>query len=202
MGAATRLVWTTDAAAVSDTSVATAEQMAMVAPYWIKIERVGNAFNGYYSTDGQNWTAMAWNPQTIPMASDVYVGLAVTSHSAGVLTSAEFSGVTTTGNVTGSWAVETIGPEQPEGNAANPLYVTLEDATGKSATVSHPAGDAAVLLGGWNEWLIPLSDFTGVNTGRVDAMTIGVGNQANPAAGGTGIIYVDDISYGRPAATE
>ncbi len=188
-----------DEAAVSDSSVATAEQMAMTTPYWVKIERVGNDFNGYYSTDGQNWTSMSWNPQTIAMGADVYVGLAVTSHSAGVLTSAEFSDVATTGNVTGQWAVETIGPEQPEGNTVAPLYVTLEDATGKTATVTNPAGDLATLLGGWNEWLIPYSDLAGVNLSRIEAMTIGVGSPGNPTAGGTGIIYVDDIGYGSPA---
>ncbi len=190
----------TDAAAVSDTSVVTAEQTGLTAPYWVKIERIGNTFNGYYSTDGENWTSMSWNPQTIAMASNVYIGLAVTSHSAGVLTSAEFSDAATTGNVTGSWAVETIGPAQPEGNGAGQLYVTLEDAAGKTATAIHPAGEAATFLTGWNEWQIPFSDLTGVNMSRVEVMTIGVGSRANPAAGGTGIIYIDDISYGKPAA--
>ncbi len=191
---------TTDAAAVSDSSVATPEQIAMRAPYWVKIERVGNAFNGYYSTDGENWTAMSWNPQTIAMAPNAYIGLALTSHAAGVLGSAEFSDMATTGNVTGPWTVATIGPEQPEGNGAGSLYVALEDAAGKSATVIHPAGEGAVLLGGWNEWAIPMSEFTSVNLGRVEVMKIGVGNPASPTAGGTGILYIDDIGYGSPAA--
>ncbi len=192
----------TDSAAVSDTAVATAEQIAMTIPYWVKIERIGNTFNGYYSTDGENWTSMSWNPQTIAMGSNVYIGLALTSHAAGVLASAEFSDVATTGNVTGTWAVETVGPEQPEGNGAGQLYVTLEDATGKTATAVHPSGDAAVLLGGWNAWPIPFSEFTGVNMSRVEVMKIGVGNPTNPTAGGAGIIYVDDIGYGKPAGTE
>jgi hypothetical protein len=190
---------TADVAAVSDSGVVTTEQTSLVAPYWVKIERVGNNFNGYYSTDGQNWTAMAWNPQTIAMGANAYIGLALTSHSAGVLASAEFSDVATTGNVTGQWAVETVGVEQPEGNGAGQLYVTLEDATGKTATVSHPAGTGAVFLSGWNEWAIPYSDLSGVNLSRVEAISIGVGNKAAPSAGGSGIVYIDDIGYGRPA---
>ncbi|MDI6449613.1 discoidin domain-containing protein [Anaerobaca lacustris] len=186
--------------AVSDSSIATAEQIALRAPHWVKIERVGNAFNGYYSTDGENWTAMAWNPQTIVMGANAYIGLALTSHVTGVLASAEFSGMTTTGNVSGQWTVETIGPAQPEGNSAAPLYVRVEDATGKAASVTHPAGNGAVFLAGWNEWQIPLSEFAGVNLSRVDTMTIGVGNRTSPAAGGTGIVYIDDIGFGRPAA--
>ncbi|HRS12180.1 MAG TPA: discoidin domain-containing protein [Sedimentisphaerales bacterium] len=190
---------TTGAAAVSDSGVVTAEQTALRPPYWVKIERVGSSFNGYYSTDGANWTAMAWNPQTIAMGANVYIGLAVTSHSAGVLASAEFSGVATTGNVNGGWLVETIGAAQPAGNGAGQLYVTLEDASGKTATVSHPAGAGAVFLAGWNEWAIPYSALAGVNLSRIEAMTIGVGNRTSPAAGGTGIVYIDDIGYGKPA---
>jgi hypothetical protein len=163
---------------------------------------MGNAFNGYYSTDGANWTAMSWNPQTIAMASDVHIGLALTSHAAGVLASAEFCDVATTGNVSGQWTVATVGPEQPEGNAAGPLYVTLEDAAGKSATATHPSGDAAVLLAGWNAWAIPFSEFTAVNLSRVDVMRIGVGNPTSPTAGGTGIVYFDDLGYGKPASVE
>ncbi|NLT76535.1 MAG: hypothetical protein GXX98_08445, partial [Planctomycetes bacterium] len=55
---------------------------------------------------------------------------------------------------------------------------------------------------GWNEWQIPLSDFAGVNPSRVDTMVIGVGNSTNPAAGGIGVIYIDDISYGRPTPAQ
>jgi len=193
---------TTDVAAVSDTSVATAGQIAMTMPYWIKIERVGNAFNGYYSADGQSWTALSWNPQTIAMAANVCIGLAVTSHSAGVLTSAEFSDVTTTGNVSGPWQVTTIGPEQPAGNAADRLYVAVEDSSGKVKAVTHPAGEAATLLGGWNQWRIALGDLNGVNLRRVEKVYIGVGDRSTPRAGGSGLMYVDDVQFGHPADAE
>ncbi len=192
----------TDAAAVSDTSVATPEQIAMTTPYWIKIERVGTAFNGYYSTDGETWTSMSWNPQTIPMANEVYVGLAVTSHSAGVLTSAEFSEVASTGEVSGQWQVATMGPEQPEGNAPAALYVAVEDSSGKVQAVTHPAGDAATFLGGWNQWQIPFSEFAGVNLSRVETMYIGVGDRNTPSAGGTGLVFIDDVQFGHPAESE
>jgi hypothetical protein len=87
--------------------------MAITAPYWVKLERLGNDFNGYYSADGSNWTAMVWNPQTISMLGTVHISLALTSHSAGNPTVAEFSGVATSGNVTGAWEVSTIGVPQP-----------------------------------------------------------------------------------------
>ena len=73
-------------------------------PYWVKIVRQGNRFTGYYSADGTNWVAQpndetvypdpqGRNPATFDMAETVYVGLAVTSHSDGVLCRAMFDNV-------------------------------------------------------------------------------------------------------------
>ncbi|MDI9434039.1 MAG: hypothetical protein QM570_20165, partial [Planctomycetota bacterium] len=55
---------------------------------------------------------------------------------------------------------------------------------------------------GWTEWQIPMSEFAGVNPSRVDTMVIGVGNRTSPTAGGTGIIYIDDVGFGKPATME
>lgn len=51
---------------------------AVAAPYWIKLSRSGNTFTGYISSNGSSWTQVG--SDTISMASNVYVGLAVTSH--------------------------------------------------------------------------------------------------------------------------
>jgi hypothetical protein len=47
----------------------------------------------------------------------------------------------------------------------------------------------------WTEWKIPLTDFTdeGLNMAAVKKIVIGLGSRTNPAAGGEGLIYVDDI---------
>ncbi len=58
-------------------SVNTAGSMA-TAPHWVKLTRAGNTFSAYESADGTNWTLVGTD--TIPMASTVYVGLAVSSH--------------------------------------------------------------------------------------------------------------------------
>ena len=55
-------------AATSDTAVVTPEQTALTTPVWIKIDKAGNSFSCFYSTDGAKWTAMSWNPQTIAMS--------------------------------------------------------------------------------------------------------------------------------------
>jgi YD repeat-containing protein len=45
-------------------------------PYWVKLTRSGNVFTAYISPDGVSWTAVGPS-QTITMAQNVYVGLAV-----------------------------------------------------------------------------------------------------------------------------
>ncbi len=83
------------------------------------------------------------------------------------------------------------------GNKTAGLYVALEDASKKAATVTHP--DAALLTTGkWTEWKIPLSSFTGVNLAKVKKFYIGVGDKKTPAAGGSGRIYIDDIQVVKP----
>jgi hypothetical protein len=188
----------TNVDATSDTSVATAEQMAVTVPYWVKLERAGDELNGFYSADGTTWTAMSWNPQTISMLGSIHIGLAVTSHSSGNSTVADISNVATTGSVTGSWQVATIGVEQPS-NDPDQLYVAVEDAAGHLSVVTHPDPEATGLTQ-WQQWQIPLTEFSGVNMASVERMYIGVGDRDNPQAAGSGLLFIDDIGVGHPAA--
>jgi regulation of enolase protein 1 (concanavalin A-like superfamily) len=187
------------AAAVSDTSApATAEQIALKTPVWIKIERKGSSFNCYYSTDGVQWTSMVWNPQTINMGASVYIGLAVTSHNATATTTAEFSNVATTGSVAGTWQVQAIGVDQPANDAAS-LYVAVQDSAGKLKVVTHP-DPAATTQASWQAWQIPLSEFNagGVNLTRVKKLILGVGDRSKPTPDGAGQLFFDDIGVGHP----
>ena len=169
-------------------------------PYWIKLERTGSSVSAFLSPDGATWQQVG-DTATVAMTDPVLIGLALTSHNASQATSAEFSNVAFAGNVTGNWQVTEIGVAQPTGNALAPLYVSLKDANGQTATVTHPNANI-VGRSGWNEWQIPLSEFAGVNPSRVDTMVIGVGNSTNPTAGGMGIVYIDDVGFGRPATTQ
>jgi regulation of enolase protein 1 (concanavalin A-like superfamily) len=47
---------------------------------WLRIERKGNEFQAYYKRVGTASWVQAGGKQTIQMSSDVYVGIAVTSH--------------------------------------------------------------------------------------------------------------------------
>ena len=65
---------------------------ASSAPRWLRIARVGSTFTASESVNGTTWTVVGL--QTITMAPTLYVGLAITSHRPGVLTTAKLSSIT------------------------------------------------------------------------------------------------------------
>jgi len=81
-------------------------------------------------------------------------------------------------------------------NAAEPMYVALNG----SAVVYHDDPDAA-LIDGWTEWTIDLQEFAaqGVNLANVNTIAIGYGDKNNLQAGGSGMVFFDDIRLYRPA---
>ena len=184
----------------ADAASANTDVADIALPHWVKLTRTGNVFAAQQSEDGETWTDIVVSPALdIAMAANVYIGLAVCSHDTAIVTGAEFSNVSTTGNVTGAWQTAEIGIAQPAGNSSESMYVTIEDSAGKSATVVN--ADAAITVRpSWQEWAIPFSDLAGVNLSRVTKMVVGVGSKASPKAGGAGTVYVDDIGFGSPIA--
>jgi hypothetical protein len=75
------------------------------------------------------------------------------------------------------------------------LYVALNG----SAVVNHDNPDAAK-RSAWTEWNIDLQAFAdqGVNLTNVNSITLGLGNMNNPIAGGSGMMYFDDIRLYAP----
>ncbi|MDI6451255.1 LamG-like jellyroll fold domain-containing protein [Anaerobaca lacustris] len=176
----------------------------VAAPYWVKLTRTGSIFTAQQSADGVTWIDVpATASVNIPMAADVHIGLALTSHDTAISTGAEFSGVMTTGNVTGAWQIAEIGVAQPQGNSAEPLYVALEDSDGRVKVVRHP-DPIATARPGWRRWRIPLSEFqaAGVRADSIRTMSIGTGDPESPAVGGSGVVFIDDIGFGKPTTTD
>jgi len=186
----------TGLAATSDSSVATPAQAALPAPIWIKIERTGHEFKAFYSAEGKVWTAMSWNPQTVDMAGTIYIGVALTSHNAAALCTAQFADIAATGGISGQWQTTDIGIAQP-GNSREDLYVAIQDSTGRIAVVTHP-DPAAVNATTWAEWKVPLGSFAGVNLAEVGKVYLGIGDRQDPVAGGSGRLFLDDLRLTKP----
>ncbi len=160
-------------------------------PYWVRVKRTGNLFEGFHSPDGINWEKEG--EITIPMVPNVYIGLCRTSHSADEVRAATFDNVQTSGSVSAlPWTNEVIGTTMAA-NDPDAMYVALNG--GKK--VYHDNPNAAVITD-WTEWTIDLQEF-GVNLTNVNTITLGLDDSSNPAAGGSGLIYFDDIQLHPPA---
>jgi hypothetical protein len=75
-------------------------------------------------------------------------------------------------------------------NAPETMYVALND----SAVITNDNPNAAQTAS-WTQWNIDLQAFAdqGVNLTNVNSITLGLGNRNNPVAGGSGMMYFDDI---------
>jgi len=81
------------------------------------------------------------------------------------------------------------------GNAAENMYVALNG----NAVINNDNPDAAIRTS-WTGWNIDLTRFAdqGVNLANVTSITLGLGNRSNPVAGGSGMMYFDDIRLYAP----
>ena len=169
-------------------------QTGITAPYWVKLERsISGLFTVSHSANGTSWQPVAGAAvQTIPMGTNVYIGLAVTAHDPALTCQAVFSNVTITGNVTGQWVDQDIGIIS---NDPEPLYVAVSNSAGNPAVVVNDE-PAAAQVDTWTEWVIPLSAFAdqGINLTNIDRIAIGLGTRGNmTVAGGSGKMFFDDI---------
>ena len=164
-------------------------QPGITAPQWVKIERsIGGLVRAYYSADGSNWIQLG-APVPVTMNLPMYVGLALTSHSPGVVCEATFSNVTSDG--TGPWASQDIGLLS---NEAEPMYVTVKDGSNTAATVYHDDPNASQ-ISTWTQWSIDLKELSdaGAILTDVSNLAIGFGSGDDPQPGGSGQAFFDDI---------
>ena len=83
-------------------------------------------------------------------------------------------------------------------NSAEPFYVGLEDSAGTRKDITHP--DQIVLtVNHWQQWRIPLADFTDVDLTAIKVMYIGVGDPTSNQPGGSGLVRIDDIELHLPS---
>jgi hypothetical protein len=144
----------------SGTSTHTAGS-AFAAPYWVKLKRTGNTLTGYESPNGTAWTQIGTD--TVSMATNVYIGLCVTSHSDGALCTASIDSV--------SYSVITFETFTEAKDAADSPSITISKpavgtgdlmiaavAADGSTTISAPSGwtsinqgsySSAITLGAW-----------------------------------------------------
>jgi regulation of enolase protein 1 (concanavalin A-like superfamily) len=129
-------------ATVNGTSTSTAGPPAG-APYWVRMSRSGNTMTAAISTDGANWTTVG--TQSIAMNATIQVGLAVTSHLDGTVSTATFDSVSvgTTapppppppGPLPAGWTSSDVGATTPAGAASFDSATSRFSVSGAGADV-------------------------------------------------------------------
>jgi len=159
----------------------------ITAPQWVKLERTtGGLVRAFYSADGSTWTLL--NMAVVSMDMPVYIGLAVTSHNVDATCEAKFSHVSFGNSSVGpQWTDQDVGMLS---NDAQPMYVVLN-----GIAVVYHEDPGATQIDTWTQWNIPLQSFAdqGVDLTNVNTIGIGFGDRNNPQAGGSGLMYFDDI---------
>ncbi len=127
-------------------------------PYWIKLTRSGNVFTMYGSPDGVNWVQLGTS-QTVSMAQNVYIGLAVSSRTTSSLATATFDSVSvgsgaapapvisavsaTTGSIGNQVLISGSGFGASQGGSAvllNGAAVTINTWSSTSISITIPVG--------------------------------------------------------------
>lgn len=113
------------------------------APYWVRIKRSGDTFTSFISRDRAIWIQQGL-AQTISMGKNVYIGLAVTSHSNYVLCRAEFDNVTIEGDIAMTEAFTYQGRLVDDNSPADGLYDLQFKLYGDSANENQVGGTVTV----------------------------------------------------------
>jgi hypothetical protein len=95
---------------------------------WLRLQRIGNTFTGYAGYDGQSWIQVG--SVTITMPSQVYLGLAVSSHSASQTTVAQFRDF---GDATGATIATLVNPHEPSGPSSRKTPIAITEIMYKPA---------------------------------------------------------------------
>jgi RHS repeat-associated protein len=127
-------------------------------PYWVKAARSGSTFSGYASSDGVNWVQVS-SSQTITMATNIYIGLAVSSNNNAFLETVTFDSVSvssaaspapiitslsaTTGTVGSQVVISGSNFGAAQGSSAvllNDSPMTVDYWSGTAITITIPSG--------------------------------------------------------------
>jgi regulation of enolase protein 1 (concanavalin A-like superfamily) len=111
------------------------DALAGSAPIWLKLDRRGRLLVASRSADGSLWTIIGTD--TIDFASDVYVGLAVTSHDSDRLATAAFMNTTITAPSTTTTATNTPPAVSLMSPASDAIF-------GRSSTITMSASASDV----------------------------------------------------------
>ena len=146
-------------------------------PYWVKLVRSGSTFSGYASLDGVNWLQIGTS-QTINMAQNVYIGLAVSSDTNAELATATFDNVSTSSAAAPAPAITNV--SATTGTIGSQVVIT---GTGFGASQGSSVvylNDALVTVDSWSATSITITIPAGATSGPLAVSVAPTMNGSNP----------------------
>ena len=95
---------------------------------WLRLRRVGNAFTGFASYDGQSWSQLG--SATISMPNQIYLGFSVSSRSASTVATAQFRDIT---NLTNAITAVVVNPHELIGPSSRKSPIVFSEIMFKPA---------------------------------------------------------------------
>jgi regulation of enolase protein 1 (concanavalin A-like superfamily) len=139
-------------------------------PVWLKLDRSGNTFTGYYSLDGFNWNTVA--SETIAMNTNLLAGLAVCAHNNSLLATATFTNVklgscpdvttlpSATVSAAGTTAALNVAATEFGGSALTYTWSTASLPTGVTTQPTFPSSNGTSTANAVNVTLPAIGTYT------------------------------------------
>ncbi len=172
------------------------------APAYVKVARAGTTYTAYTSSDGVNWTLIPSSSRTMSnLSGTVQMGLAVTSHSAGALSTATFDQIAPNPTVPGTVTISA--PSVPSGITSYPIQTAYNDANMPTSLTYSDNEVASYGYDGASGWLTSLSTTPSGGSATTLLGNIGYSGAGGAAghatgadvAGGAGGTYSYSASY-------
>jgi regulation of enolase protein 1 (concanavalin A-like superfamily) len=121
---------------------------------WLRLQRVGNTFNGFASYDGQVWTPLG--SATISMPGQIYLGFSVSSRSASAVATAQFRDIT---SVTNAVVGVVVNPHDAMGPSSRKTPIAFSEIMYKPAARTDGKNLEFVELYNSNPWFQDISGY-------------------------------------------
>ena len=153
--------------------------VAPTAPYWVKLMRSGNSFTGYVSADGFNWTQVGTST-TITMASNVNIGLVMSSNSVSSLSTATFDNVSVNSTTAPAPVISSL--SATTGSVGSQIQITGSNFGASQGGSVVLLNTVPMLINVWSDTSIVLTIPSGAASGLLAVAKAPSMNESNPAA--------------------
>ncbi len=157
-------IWTTERT-TTNASTSYGSFMSATLPYWIEIIRSGNIFTESASLDGVNWVQLGTS-QTITMAPNVYIGLAVSSRSTSTLATVTFDNVSISTSSIPSPVITSL--STTTGTVGSTVVILGSGFGISQGSSSATLSGTALTINSWNNTSISATIPSGATTGPLE----------------------------------